>query len=92
MCSSLLSHPNKYLEDHINGCLKVFRNNINGLNIDKKLIKATEIAIVCHDIGKATEYFQEYIKGQNNKKTHLSNHSLLFAGFCVLYYKRSVRR
>lgn len=74
--SGLLSHPDKNLEEHINGCLKHFRNEVSKLNfVDDKVIKTAEISIVCHDIGKATSYFQEYIRG--GKESILSRHSLL---------------
>ncbi|MEN2998260.1 MAG: CRISPR-associated helicase Cas3' [Brevinematia bacterium] len=85
MKSNILSHLNKHLEEHINGCLKHFRNEISRMEVDEKLKKAIEILIVCHDIGKATSYFQEYIRG--GKKNIYTNHSLLSSVFAFYITK-----
>ncbi|MCS7299875.1 MAG: CRISPR-associated helicase Cas3', partial [Spirochaetia bacterium] len=82
MLSNILSHPEKHLEEHINGCLRHFREEVSKLNLDEKLLKAIEILIVCHDIGKATSYFQGYIRG--GERNQFTNHSLLSSVFA--YY------
>ncbi len=49
--------------------------------------EAYEIVSLCHDFGKYTTYFQEYLR--NQKKTSLSNHgfiSAVFSGYIGLKY------
>ena len=69
-----LSHPNKLLIDH----LKEVRNiSIN--QIPREYQKAYELVSICHDFGKYTTYFQEYLK--TKKRSNLSNHGFISAVF-----------
>lgn len=64
------SHPNKNLRDHL--------IEVRDISIDKvpySLKAPVEIATICHDFGKYTSYFQEYLKGKN--KSDLSNHGFI---------------
>ena len=75
--SGLYSHPNVFLEDHINGVIGIARQILG------EIPEWFYIPLAFHDFGKATRYFQDYI--QTGKKTHkeLINHSYLSAVFCV---------
>jgi CRISPR-associated endonuclease/helicase Cas3 len=76
--SGLYSHPNVFLEDHINGVIGIARQILG------EIPEWFYIPLAFHDFGKATRYFQDYI--QTGKKTHkeeLTNHSYLSAVFCV---------
>jgi|Wag4MinimDraft_15_1082655.scaffolds.fasta_scaffold00228_7 CRISPR-associated endonuclease/helicase Cas3 len=55
--------------------------------ISKEYQKAYEIIALCHDFGKYTTYFQEYLQTQN--KSSLSSHSFIsavFGGYVALQY------
>ncbi|NMC33963.1 MAG: CRISPR-associated helicase Cas3' [Veillonellaceae bacterium] len=88
LSSDLFSHPNKLLQDHLSGVAKLsqtFSNEKTIKLIDKNLlIDISHIITLSHDLGKSTNYFQEYLffteeqklKYQNKNKSH---HSLLSA-------------
>ncbi len=95
----LFSHPGIKLIDHLNGVLKIgldiFHNKVD-LQLPFNLRKI-EIAIrntlFFHDIGKATSYFQKYLKESiENKKVTVSkelrNHSLISAIYAGIYTLR----
>jgi CRISPR-associated endonuclease/helicase Cas3 len=76
MCSGLYSHPNVFMEDHINGVVKIAKQ-LYGEDIPEWFY----IPLAFHDFGKSTKYFQDYIlKG---KKTKHSDHSYLSALYCL---------
>lgn len=89
MC--LYSHPNRLLIEHLKqtaeSALNVFENkqiffhhlNDDYTNVVKDLI---QIVALSHDVGKATIFFQKYLKGENvNDK--FKAHSLLSAVFAL---------
>lgn len=56
------SHPEKLLKDHVGN---VYENGIHiaeKLQLDEKLRKVLEVALLLHDVGKASSYFQSYIR------------------------------
>lgn len=67
----ILSHPDKLLEDHINGVLEKYRRNCD--------VPLGEIAIYFHDLGKLNPNFQKKICGQH--ASGYSNHSYLSVAF-----------
>jgi len=84
--NELLSHPGRKLSDHLNGVRKRALTKLKRVseivnfkkvfNFEFDQIKvALEIAAELHDIGKATEYFQRKIRGENPRGP--SDHSLL---------------
>lgn len=85
----LYSHPSKSLVDHLKKVysigLNIYSKQKVGFGFDNKLIQKTiGNALLLHDFGKATPYFQEYlsakIKGEEcNETSELKNHSLLSA-------------
>jgi CRISPR-associated endonuclease/helicase Cas3 len=74
--SGLYSHPNVFLEDHINGVIGIARQILG------EIPEWFYIPLAFHDFGKATKYFQDYIQGRKNAGK-LTNHSYLSAVFCV---------
>jgi CRISPR-associated endonuclease/helicase Cas3 len=76
MNSGLYSHPNVFMEDHINGVIKIAKQ-LYGENIPEWFY----IPLAFHDFGKSTKYFQEYIV--SGMKTKFSDHSYLSAVYCL---------
>jgi len=76
MNSGLYSHPNVFMEDHINGVIKIAKQ-LYGENIPEWFY----IPLAFHDFGKSTKYFQEYIV--SGRKTKFSDHSYLSAVYCL---------
>jgi len=76
MNSGLYSHPNVFMEDHINGVIKIAKQ-LYGENIPEWFY----IPLAFHDFGKSTKYFQEYIV--SGMKTEFSDHSYLSAVYCL---------
>ncbi|OQY08082.1 MAG: hypothetical protein B6I28_05170 [Fusobacteriia bacterium 4572_132] len=84
------SHPDKDLYNHLKSVknigLKKFNKNKN-IKFDisnEEIEKTLEIVLFYHDIGKATKYFQEYLKAKINKEEYkddekLTYHSLISA-------------
>ena len=70
------SHPNKKLQDHIDGVIGKTKNLTN--------FKSGELAAIFHDIGKINPNFQDKILGKKN--SGYSNHAYLSAYFFWCYY------
>lgn len=68
------SHPNKTLIQHL---LEVKDYSIN--QIPQKYKEAYIIIAYCHDFGKYTSYFQDYLRSK--KRSSLSNHGFISAIF-----------
>lgn len=82
MNSGLFSHPERFMEEHISNVLELglkFADNIENIEKNKLLKDILSIILFSHDLGKSTEYFQKYIKGNNSVDKNLKNHSLLGA-------------
>lgn len=86
---SLKSHPGSLLIDHI----KFVGDRSKELFIDKdlkfkyckeELQHAAKVMGYCHDLGKATSYFQKYIGG--NKKVNNEKKSHAFISAVICYY------
>lgn len=81
----ILSHPDKLLIDHLKEVAFICKNNFK----DKKYnfeansfdhLIITDLAYIAgafHDIGKATSFFQEYIRNPEKETTSLKNHALI---------------
>lgn len=101
--SNLLARPEKLLRDHIQRvselcsslCLES-KLNLDSINLKQdKMARTLELIGWCHDFGKATLFFQEYIhekddqqkrRLKNKKETH---HSLISAVFTYYVLKNS---
>ncbi len=89
-CEKILSHPGKFLEDHLKKVGEMIYSNLQSLPLSLPFPKELfcEIGRVVglyHDLGKATSFFQEYLNEQNPdrreklKNQKETNHSLLSA-------------
>ncbi|MCW4018976.1 MAG: CRISPR-associated helicase Cas3' [Candidatus Bathyarchaeota archaeon] len=98
---NLLARPDKKLRDHLQRVSELCNNlcmepklNLESINLTQdKLAKTLELLGWCHDFGKATTFFQEYIhetdeqkkrKLKNRKETH---HGLISAVFTYYVLK-----
>ncbi len=97
LSSKLYSHPGRLLEDHLIGV-----SNLSTLflaekpaNIKEELTDISRIIALVHDIGKATGYFQEYLKADEQEKESFKSkketrHSL-FSSVCAYYLTKELR-
>jgi len=98
--SELYSHPDKFLEDHLINTSKIIRNYVYEKNveiIDKDtFLKTVTIISLCHDFGKATNYFQKYLFTENEiernklKTMEETHHSLLSAVVAFYLIKNEI--
>jgi len=87
--SKIYSHPDKLLVDHLQKVGDFCRQNLSlkKLNlegyIDFNILKDISYLIgVTHDFGKATNYFQEYLKEKNEpKKLEMKNKAEVYHSF-----------
>jgi len=97
----LKSHPDKLLIEHLSEVANIVKNTIEGksfrfsLQFENKneeinsLIKNLAFLIgAFHDLGKATHFFQEYIKNPEKHHDQRKNHSLLSALFVYTIAKK----
>ncbi|HEK25351.1 MAG TPA: CRISPR-associated helicase Cas3' [Hydrogenobaculum sp.] len=88
--SGIYSHPNVYIEDHINRCIELLEFYIQENHLtDDDFIKALKTSLALHDFGKFTTYFQTYIKKEDIhvKDKRLKEHSLI-SGVYTFYCLR----
>lgn len=79
--SELMSHPNKYLEDHLENVARFSKYFFNSLEFENKEL-FSEISYLIglgHDFAKSTSFFQNYLL--NNVKSGYTPHSFLSAIF-----------
>lgn len=83
----LLSHPGKLLVTHLTQVLANGDTYLARRNLAEPLHQALRLALVLHDLGKATSFFQEYLRlsvlGQGDQAEadlgYLKNHARLSA-------------
>lgn len=85
---SLIQHL-KFVGDR---CYKLINNKNINFKYDKKTIKyIAKVMGYCHDLGKGTKYFQEYLKNSeeylNNNSSDLKSHAHLSAVFAYFNLK-----
>ncbi|MFN3180054.1 MAG: CRISPR-associated helicase Cas3', partial [Thermus sp.] len=79
------THPEEALEEHLCQAARLARSFLRP--VDRSLAQLAWMAGLCHDLGKATPYFQEYLRGKRPKGDPLARHSLpgaLFAAWWAL--------
>jgi len=88
--SNLYSHPEKFLEMHLKNVKDLAIEFLKEIPIDsfpltkEQLAKLIEITSLAHDIGKSTEFFQQYLlRGEKNGDKE-TRHSLLSS--IIAYY------
>ncbi len=95
--SELYSHPNRLLEDHLTGVMKLSELFLSEkpVEIKEKLTVITRIIALSHDVGKSTNYFQGYLNAVEPEKFKLKNlpqtkHSFLSA-ICTYYLCKEIK-
>jgi len=98
--SELYSHPDKYLEEHLVGCAELAEKFLGEAKVnlmDEELLSSLiKIVALCHDLGKSTSFFQEYLTSQDdNKKKDLkskkeTHHSLISAIIAYFAVKQEI--
>ncbi len=94
--SDLYSHPGRLLEDHLIGVARLAELFLSEKprEIIAECADICKITALTHDIGKATEYFQQYLlSNERNKRyrSELTKHSLLSA-ICSFYLTKELVR
>ncbi len=90
--TELLSHPDKLLIDHLREVATIATATVDGKGYRFALSSGTEIsqkqladlvwiAGAFHDLAKATNYFQVYIRDPEGVHNHLKNHAQLSSVF-----------
>mgnify|MGYP000938057069 CR=1 FL=1 len=89
--SNLYSHPDKALEQHLINVANIAEQElrVSPWNFTKpfdknRLLKLIRICSLCHDLGKATAFFQDYLFASDKEKEELksreeTHHGLLSA-------------
>ena len=94
----LLSHPDKTLLRHLRGVLHNCRTFAAELSISGKLLRVIELCAVLHDLGKASSYFQAYIRSRTPdggpalgvKERKLTNHARISAWWTFFIVQREL--
>ncbi|MEN8905713.1 MAG: CRISPR-associated helicase Cas3' [Clostridiales bacterium] len=92
----IFSHPKKSLYEHLNNVEKIGSRildskKLNFSIIDLKTVKKiNSISLFCHDLGKTTSFFQDYIisVNKNAKNSKYKNHGLLSAILAFIIAKK----
>jgi len=83
--SSLYSHPERLLEDHLRGTASLIDKFVEEKVNDQNIKELARIIALSHDIGKATAYFQRYLfNGGASKRQREARHGL-FSALCAYY-------
>lgn len=82
----------KHLKNHLENVGKLFKNGLNFVNISNDQKKDLESIAIYHDLGKYTQYFQDYLFDRPNVDYHLKAHSK-FGALCYLskYFNKNQR-
>jgi CRISPR-associated endonuclease/helicase Cas3 len=89
--SNIYSHPGRLLEDHLIGVANLSELFCQDKSFPEKEIlkRLTRIIALSHDLGKATTFFQDYLKADEKEKIKLKNqsetHHGLFSAVCAYY-------
>ncbi len=77
--SNFLSHPDRLLEQHTQNVIDIALNFFDKEEINDQILRdILTIITFSHDIGKSTEFFQKYIRGDKSLKNKKeAKHSLL---------------
>lgn len=95
----MLSHPEKELKKHLeevtNIGMKLFHSKDNVYSIDKDIEESLKIILETHDYGKATEYFQRYIRDPEGylkrESMGLKSHAFLSGIFTYILIMEKLR-
>ncbi len=90
-CSNLLSHPDKPLEEHLIKTSLLAEIFAQEAGVEEHLKEMSKIISLSHDIGKATEFFQDYLNSPDNEKAQRpeTRHGLLSA-VCAYFATKEI--
>lgn len=84
--SNLLSHPDRLLEEHTSQVVKLANKFYSKLPINDEILKdILTIITFSHDMGKSTQFFQEYIRGNKNLRNKPETKHAHLGGIIGLY-------
>lgn len=105
MSTELISHPDKLLVTHLSEVAKIATNVLRGksfnffLNFNDEIIDVTGIipdlmylATSFHDLGKATSFFQAYIRNPEAEHDKRKNHALISALFVYFITEKHLEK
>jgi len=81
MYSNLFSHPNRLLEEHTTQVVELANKFYSNLPVNENTLRdILTITAFSHDIGKSTQFFQEYITGNKSLKNKPETKHALLGG------------
>ena len=89
MTKRLESHPGVPLEKHLCAVAERVAGFCQDMRADSALGQTAELAALCHDLGKATEFFQKHLKGESVRKS-LTSHAELSAVLAVYHFAKTL--
>jgi len=82
----LLSHPDRTLKDHTQSVIDLAEAFISKIDSSEDILKdILTIIAFSHDIGKSTDYFQRYIKGDKSMKNRPETKHAFLGGIVGFY-------
>ena len=87
--SGLESHPGIPLEKHLLDVAERVMKFCGDMKADGELCEVARLTALTHDLGKATGYFQDHLKGRRVNPS-LSSHALLSAVIAVWYVAKDL--
>jgi len=93
--SNLFSHSDRLLEEHLIGTSNLINLFLSEKpeSIKSSLSEIANIIALCHDLGKATRYFQRYLAAaeeEKNKFRSKETHHSLFSAVCAFYLAKQI--
>ncbi|MBF0378416.1 MAG: CRISPR-associated helicase Cas3' [Desulfamplus sp.] len=87
----LLSHPDKLLYDHLSGAYKIGLNVFNRNGLFPECKEFVSALLLLHDLGKASNHFQKYIKKSGKVYEELKRHGEISALWFYFYAKEVLK-
>ncbi|MEF8848342.1 MAG: CRISPR-associated helicase Cas3' [Candidatus Thermoplasmatota archaeon] len=90
--SELLSHPETLLKDHLKETMNIAEEIISSKNFGKDFQELAKIIAGCHDFGKSTTFFQNYIRNLEDSVYNkpIKNHSRISAAFTYYIIQKNL--
>ena len=84
--SNLLSHPDRLLEQHTQNVIEIALSFFDKEKVNDQILRdILTIITFSHDIGKSTEFFQKYIRGDKSLKNKKETKHSLLGGIVGLF-------
>lgn len=85
MNTELYSHPGILLKDHLSRVHSLGMNIFNIHKLYPELRDVLEIMLLFHDLGKASSYFQAYLRDETHSSSNYTKHSEISAIIAYQY-------